>query len=203
MRPRNKPAHLAQIGGKTNRQRIWEAIRTKREGFTCYGLARAADVDDPTVRAYLEALLAGGYLEAGPFCGEAFADHPLRLVRDVGAEAPAICRDGRPNRQGLISEALWRSLRILGEATAQELADQASMVAPTTLHTVKSWLLWLKRAGYVQVVRTGRSYLPAIYRLAPGKYSGPRPPVIQHISQVYDPNLGKVVYRREPEEQVV
>lgn len=202
MRPRNKPAHLAQIGGKTNRQRIWEAIRAKREGFTCYGLARAAEVDDPTVRAYLEALLAGGYLENGQE-DVAFADRPLRLVRDVGAEAPAICRDGRPNRQGLISEALWRSLRILGEATAQELADQASVVAPTKLHTVKSWLLWLKRAGYVQVARAGRGCLPASYRLAPGKYSGPRPPVIQHISQVYDPNLGKVVYRREPEEQAV
>mgnify|MGYP001580370799 FL=1 len=96
---------------------------------------------------------------------------------------------------------MWRSLRILGELDADELAGQASIVVPTTSWTARSYLKWLKRAGYVVEVQASKPGKKARYRLAPGKYTGPRPPMIQRIGQVFDPNLGEVVFRQpEPSE---
>lgn len=200
-----KPIHLEQRGGKGNRQRIWEAIRAKREGLTCYDLARKSSVDDETVRSYLQSLLNGGYLayEDGSPAGSPsdYSTKTLKLIQDCGSEAPALCRDGRPNTQGMGNEAMWRTLRIIGECSAQELAAYASASTPVAVETAKRYLKWLNRAGYVLAVRKpgSRAYR---YKLAPGRYTGPRPPMIQRTRQVYDPNLAKVVWAEAPEDQL-
>ncbi|TWC35085.1 hypothetical protein FBY03_111133 [Pseudomonas sp. SJZ079] len=192
-----KKIHLEMQGGKSNRQRIWEAIRANAQGFTAYSVARQANTHDATVRSYLQSLVRAEYLQV--VSGERFEEQTLRLLKDVGAEAPAVTRDGRPSTAGKGTEAMWRTLRILGELDAEQLAAQASIAAPTTLMTARSYLKWLNLAGYVQVVRKGKPGRPARYRLAPGKYTGPRPPMIQRIGQVFDPNLDAVVYRQAPE----
>ncbi|CDM42418.1 helix-turn-helix domain-containing protein [Ectopseudomonas oleovorans] len=197
-----KPVHLEQRGGKSNRQRVWEAIRQQRSGLTCYDLARRARVTEATVRTYLQALINGGYLEAEPTdtppsIGQT---RPLRLIRDSGSEAPALKRDGTSCTQGLGTEAMWRALRILGETSAEELARYASAAVPTTTATAKSYLRFLALAGYVQVAR--RVGKPSRYRMVQARYSGPRPPMIQRTKQVYDPNLGKVVWAEAPEDHL-
>ena len=203
--PGRKPVHLEQRGGKSNRQHIWEAIRGVRVGITCYSLARRARVDDETVRSYLQSLLNGGYLayEDGSAAGSpsGFTTKTMHLVLDCGSEAPALRRDGQPNRQGMGNEAMWRTLRIVGECSAQELAAYASASVPVALESAKSHLKWLAKAGYVQKLRKPGSRTNR-YKLDSGRYTGPRPPMVQHTRQVYDPNLAKVVWAEAPVDQL-
>lgn len=191
-----KRIDLEMQGTKGNRQRIWEAIRAQREAFKITDITRKASTDRTVVNTYLQSLLRGGFIEV--VSGAQFEEQTLRLIRDVGAEAPAITREGKPSSAGKGTEAMWRTLRILGELNADELAEQASIVAPTTAATARAYLVWLKRAGYIVEVSRGKPNSPARYRLAPGKNTGPRPPMIQKIGQVFDPNLGEVVFRQPP-----
>lgn len=194
-----KSIDLEMQGAKSNRQRIWEAIRASSESFTAYAVSRRSKADDTTVRSYLQSLIKGEYVQV--VSGEKFEEQNLRLIKDVGAEAPAVTRHGKQSSAGTGTEAMWRTLRILGELDASELAEQASIVAPTTTWTARSYLKWLKRAGYVVEVSPSKPGTMARYRLAPGKYTGPRPPMIQRVGQVFDPNLGQVVFRQpEPSE---
>jgi len=195
-----KRIDLEMQGTKGNRQRCWEAMRARPEGFTGYEIARAAKVHDDTVRSYIQGLIAGGYVVVAG--GDRFEEQTLQLARDTGVEAPAVTRDGRSSTAGRGTEAMWRTLRILGEVNAAELAEQASAAVPVSQWTARSYLKWLKRAGYVQVVRPGKPGQMERYSLAPGRYTGPKPPMIQRIGQVYDANLGEVVYRQAaPEAQ--
>lgn len=200
-----KPIHLEQQGGKGNRQRIWEAIRARRDGFTAEELVSVTGTDLAAARSYLQGLLKAeviGYQDAEyrDQASAQFINRSLRLLKDNGSEAPAIRRDGATHRAGMGTEAMWRTLRILGEATAEELATMASAAVPTTTQTAKSYLKWLVKAGYVQQSRSqGRV---ARYRMIPAKYTGPRPPMIQRTKAVYDPNLGQVVWAESPEDQL-
>ena len=189
-----KPIHLEMRGSKSNRQRIWEAIRAERDGFQVADVAHRAKTDITVVNTYVQSLLRGEYVEL--ISGAPYKTQTLRLIKDVGAEAPSLTKEGKPSNSGKGTEAMWRTLRILGELDAHELAAQASTVTPTTPSTAASYLLWLKKAGYVIEVLAGKPGRKARYSLAPGKYTGPRPPMIQKIGQVFDPNLSKVVFRQ-------
>lgn len=190
-----KPIDLEMQGNKGNRQRIWEAIRLTPDAFKIQVIASCTDTEASVVYSYMRALIQGGYVKV--ISEPNSLEQTLRLIKDTGAEAPAITRTGKPSSSGKGTEAMWRSLRILGEVSANELADHASVATSTALGTARVYLRWLKRAGYVVEVSPGASGRPARYRIAPGKYTGPRPPMIQKIGQVFDPNLGEVVYRQE------
>ncbi|WPP47127.1 hypothetical protein [Pseudomonas sp. AN-1] len=193
-----KPVHLETRGGKTPRQLLWEAIRACRDGFTDHCLSQATKVNYGTTSAFTCSLRNGGYLGWLDAHEEGSGERLQTLIKDNGAEAPAIRRDGSRCNKHLGSEAMWRTLRILGEASAEELASLASAAAPVSIPRAKTYLNWLTRAGYLQAKRTaGRS---TRYRLIPSRYSGPLPPKIQRTGQVYDPNLGKVVWRTPPKE---
>lgn len=193
-----RPIDVEVKGTKGNRQRIWDVIRAKHQGFSARQIAKRAKVDIFTVRVYLRALQLAGYIEQAntTSIGE---EQLLRLIKDCGAEAPAITRKGKPSSVGRSNEAMWRSLRILGEVSADELALQASVAAPTSTYSARNFLRWLHWAGYVvesvpsQLGPGGRT---ARYRLVQGMYTGPRSPMIQRRGQLFDPNLGKVVYIR-------
>lgn len=196
-----KPANLERIGGKTSRQRIWEAVRTLREGFNNYSVARKAQADDETVRTYLACLIKGGYLESMNPEVHIGDERLYRLIQDNGVEAPRLDKKGKPVKQGMGTEQMWRTIRLIGEFSSRELAAHAStpdiVVRP---ETAKTYVGHLVRAGYLIEVKpviylgAGRGNLQARYRLAPGKYTGPRPPMIQRSKAVYDPNLDKVVW---------
>ena len=189
-----KRIDLEMQGTKGNRQRVWEAIRKTPTSFKIADITRHANTDRTVVNTYLQSLLRGKFVEV--VSGELFEQQTLRLIKDVGAEAPAITREGKPSNSGKGMEAMWRTLRILGELNAEELATQASLASPTTVGTARAYLVWLKRAGYIVETSRSKPGCPARYRLAPGKYTGPRPPMIQKIGQVFDPNLGEVVFRQ-------
>lgn len=196
-----KPIHLEMKGLKTNRQRIWEALRAARHDFTVQHIAWAVDLDLETARYHITALRRAGYIEAVDTRPLPGAEQFLRLAKDCGVEAPAVTRKGAPRLSGLGTEAMWRTLRILGEISAEELAEQASASVPTTAKTAYAYLLWLQRAGYVAATaqsKSGPKGQCARYRLLPGMYTGPMPPMVQRNGQLFDANLGEVVYVHPP-----
>lgn len=200
-----QPAQMEMVGGKGSRQRAWEVIRKHAGDFTCYQISRKAKVDDGTLYTYLQCLERGGFLEGAMPAGAPIGTQKSwRLIRDNGVEAPRLDRNGNLVTQGLGTEAMWRSMRIIGEFNGNELAAHASTsgveVKP---ESAKSYIRFLKLAGYIVTVVEARSKgigkgaVQARYRLAPGKYTGPRPPMIQRTKSVYDPNIDKVVWQEE------
>lgn len=198
-----KPIHMEMVGGKGSRQRVWEAIRQYAGTFTCYQISRKAKVDDDTVDTYLRSLERGGFLEGQlPESAKVGTEKKWKLVRDNGVEAPRLKRDGTPVTQGLGNEAMWRSMRIIGEFNARELAAHASASGVEVKEsTAKVYVLALAAAEYLVRVSEaatggkGKVGIQARYRLAPSKYTGPRPPMIQRTKALYDPNLAKVVWQ--------
>ena len=55
-----KPVNLERKGGKGPRQRVWDAIRTMREGIKVAELSRTAKVFEDTVISYVEGLENAG-----------------------------------------------------------------------------------------------------------------------------------------------
>jgi hypothetical protein len=188
-----KPAHLASAGGKTTgRQGIWEAIRAMRTGITVKALSVATDIHEATIRTYFNGLVAAGYIAEGA------------LVRDTGIEAPRVTRDGRPVTQGAAREQMWRTMRMLsGDWSWRDLAVAASTEAvPVAEADAADYCAHLAKAGYLAVTDCGRGAVkgvkgggaPTRYRFVRARYSGPKPPQVQRVQSVYDPNLRRVVW---------
>lgn len=194
-----KPAHLSMTGGKEPRQNMWEAIRVMRQGFTAYDIARHSSQDDRAVETYLESLGRANLIEVIEAHPTSARKSRYRLLVDEGIDHPRVNAKGERTKANYALENIWRSLRILGgDLTAEELARAAS-VGKTHVSTgyANRYLVALAEAGYVSHVK-GVSGRPSTFQLNPGRYTGPKHPIVQrHESvQVYDPNLDEVVYAR-------
>jgi len=196
--PGRKPAHLAAIGKPYGRQAIWDWIRRDRDGFSIASLAIATDIPLSTIKTYLVGLEAAGYIAIRR------PDNVFVLIRDVGVEAPRVTKDGKPVTQGLAREQMWRCMRMAaGDWSWRDLAVMASTEAmPVSEVDAKDYCGHLARAGYLIVTVKGKGMgkgaNPSRYRLAPGRNTGPRPPMVQRLKTVFDANLGKVMWQEPP-----
>jgi len=194
-----RPAELEMAGGKGPRQRIWERIRAfGGEPFRLKHLVVGCE-SKKTARSYLQGLENAGYITR--IAGGLGREISWRQVmeNDPGIEAPRVRKDGSRVTQGLAQEAMWRTLKIVGDCNARELAAMASTTEIQVCEVAaKDYLQHLYRAGYLTRVKkgrgTGRGGELARYQLTPGKWSGPRPPMICRAKAVFDPNLGKIVW---------
>lgn len=188
-----KPIEVERATGKSNRQRIWDAICKFPEGFTGYSIARKSGVHDTTVRSYIQALVNAGYLKriAG---ADHFLEQTLCLVKNTGVDAPSVTRKGDSSTAGIRNEAMWRTLRILGTVTARSLAENSSAKFDVSLWTARTYLKHLAKAGYVELISAGNGDRSAYYRLIPIKYTGPKAPAIKRDGSIFDANLGGIVY---------
>jgi len=195
-----KPVHLLAVSKKpTGRQAIWQAIRAHRHGFTVADLARETDIHRDTIKTYVQSLEKGGYLVPQ------FSIPPdWRLERDVGVEAPRVTRDGKPVTQGLAREQMWRTMKILSaDFSWRDLAIAASTEAvPVAEKDAKDYCGNLALAGYLLIVTKGKggskaSSIATRYRFNRAKNTGPKPPMVQRMQTVFDPNLGQIVWHPE------
>ena len=177
---------IDQTRPEEKRQAVWEALRTLPE-FTVTELAHHTRLGKATIRDYLIGLERAGYLEkiaqGGPGAASIW-----RLSRDAGRHAPRVTKNGAPVSMGQGRLQMWRAMRVLGRFTAQDLAIHAS----TEEHQVATneavtYCRFLWRAGYL--TQQGPHY-----QFVRRRYSGPKPPMIQRVKQVYDPNLEQVVW---------
>lgn len=185
-----------------SRQAIWQAIRLRAAGFSVTDLERATRMKRATIRSYVEALRAGGFVEAGS--APRFASVTYRLVRDIGHEAPRLRRDGEPVTQGAAREQMWRTMKIAMQFTAADLAVQASVPDSVVSEVdAKDYCKRLAAAGYLVPVAGGRAgngnvAAPSVYRFVRSRDTGPLPPMVQRLKTVFDPNLNQVVWQEEP-----
>lgn len=191
-----RKAHLVVSGTKEPRQRIWESIRTLAPGFSINDIARRSGQMPREINEYFSALLKAGIIELieSP---SGKTSHVYSLVKDEGAEYPRLNRKGERTHLHLITENIWRSIRILkGTFTADTVLHTASAGGVhMTIIRVRQYLYALTEAGYLDKTECDRN-TPETYQLISGKHTGPRPPEIRKLDslQVYDPNLGKLVY---------
>lgn len=213
--PSRKPAHLEMVGGKSKRQRVWEAIRALRNPITVLDIACKAEVDAEMVKTYLQSLEKGGYLRVEVKNRGGHSNKVWSLQKDVGAEAPCLSLDGAVSMRGKVRTHIWRVLRIAKEDFDYlEVAIQASTPQlEIKSETVRKYLATLHLAGYLEQVSPSQPWpgvkwgkKPARFRLLPlnsitHKKPGPRAPLVQTVRQVYDPNWAEVVCREEPDDE--
>ena len=190
---------VTKMNAHNNRQAVWTLIRSLRTQFSVADLRYEAALSTTSIRDYVTGLLNAGYLKKD---GE--REHNGRLatlytlIKDVGIESPRVRKDGSAVTQGRGNHLMWRTMKVLGTFTANDLAINASLedcqIKPTT---AQGYCQHLNKAGYLIVAQGGKSGDPSVYRLIPSKYSGPQAPMIQKIKQIYDPNLKQVVWPKE------
>ncbi|VVE35625.1 hypothetical protein PFI31113_03846 [Pandoraea fibrosis] len=193
------PAHLERVGGKTNRQRVWDVLRTADEPLRLVTLSFRAKADDLTVKTYLQGLVKAGYVEAISLAGKgACKPKVFRIIRNCGVDAPRVTRDGKPVMQGLGNEQMWRAMRIIGPFDFRVLAARSSTPeVRVSDETARAYVQALYNAGYLQVVRQYKPGLTAQYMLPKSKVTGPHAPMIQRVNQVFDPNTNRVVWTEQ------
>lgn len=171
------------------REHVWSEIRARRV-FVLDDLRVVLGIESRFMRAvhdYATGLVRAGFIKH--LSGERY-----QLVRDIGPEAPQVNRDGRELQGQCVREAIWRAAKIMSEFTLGELRLGSNTEScAVSLADTRRYLRALVAAGYVQSVsHRGRE---AVYRFVPARNTGPRPPVVQHVLQVWDANDGKVVFR--------
>ncbi len=203
-KPGRKPVDLVAASGyRTPQDCVWEAVRALKQ-FDTASLERwlkkqgYTDINSHTAQSYIKRLLKGRYIEVASIkmLQGIAKTYSYQLVIDIGIQAPRLTKDGDASTQGLGRENLWRSMKILDAFNYIELAQTATTatVAVKPL-TAQDYIKHLYRAGYLQRVSEARCGGGlARYRLITGKSTGPHPPMVQRIKQVFDPNLNKIVW---------
>lgn len=176
------------------RDRIWAAVR-KHKKFTLTEVVTKSGMTQRATRDYLTGLERAGFISK-----QTEVDSYL-LVRDTGPEAPVLNHRGRHPDGYAIREALWRTMKLLKEFTVLDLAVNATTEnCRVSESEARSYLRALVEAGYViALARDVEGRAPAgrllRYRFRASRNTGPRPPVLQQVLQVYDANEGKVVWQ--------
>lgn len=186
--------------GKDNRQAVWDVLQAERlrgdAWLTLTVISGGADVHRKTASDYLGCLTAGGYAERQD--DETLGCAKWRLIRDGGHHAPRLRPDGSAVTQGAGVTNIWRSMRMLNTFSVVDLVLHSSTPSTkVTESTVKSYVSMLLTTGYLRVVQKSNPVKgrQAIYRLV--RNSGPKPPMIQRVKQVYDANTGEVFRKGE------
>jgi hypothetical protein len=175
------------------REKLWQAIRKAGE-FRLEDVLVKTALNKRTVEQYLQGLskCEKPYLEAITTQG---SPRTYKLVRD-SQEPPRVRPDGTFVTQGQGRKNLWRTMRIMKQFDFTMLVEASSTdthkVAPSE---AKTYLRYLIRAGYVR--QAGKDFVTATFRLV--RDTGPKPPMIQRVKQVYDPNLKKVTWSSRKE----
>jgi hypothetical protein len=204
-----RPADDARIPGqraqRPGREGVWDAIRRGRR-FTVADLQGETRLGVDSIRDYLHGLQAAGYIRSlGPDTrreqrtsrrANEFLPTLYELVGDPGPDAPRLRRDGSEVTQGRGRDHMWRTAKMLGAFDARDLAVHASTEDCTVSEAdAKYYCAYLARAGYLAVVEPGGPARLARYRFLVTRNTGPRAPMVQRVRQVFDPNLGRVVWR--------
>ncbi len=179
-----------EVSALQTRDALWNAIRTLRDEFTVRDLHLETRSNIDQAGTYVRNLTAAGILEVvneAEGTGYIKGVKVYRLIKDMGAEAPRVRRDGSLVLMGRGQEQMWETMRSLTCFTLADLQINASTDdCPVSIDTVRTYCNTLARAGYL--VRTGKNYTLV-------KRTGPKPPMIQRTKQVYDPNLKQVMWR--------
>ena len=100
-----KPVDLIASGANSTLDVMWAAIRKlgtfTRNDLICH-INKTHRVNDYTVKSYIKRLIKGHYLAVKTISKARGCqrEHTYELVKDVGLDAPRLCKDGSPSQQG-------------------------------------------------------------------------------------------------------
>ncbi|MDP2549467.1 hypothetical protein [Oceanobacter sp. 4_MG-2023] len=203
----NTYAHAKKIRVQ---QVIWDTVRELRE-FTEADLIIQASkragqtVPDASVHAYLNKLKLGEYVETVEVekLNHGQVRNRFQLVRNTGREAPRLTSTGQSSKLGRARENLWRSMRTLGQFNYRELALTACTNDVSVGEAeAKRFCRYLERAGYLAIAKPPvHKKALTVYRFVQHRYTGPLPPIIQTIDQVFDANTQQIVWSADDEQE--
>lgn len=193
-----QPVQIERSGGKSQRQRVWEAIRrfehadpARSWAFSVDMVSRSSKVEEAPVREYLKSLEAAGYLRHIAAIKEGGRVKSFwRLAQDNGVEAPRVRRDGSAVTQGRGTESMWSVMTTIDSFTFHFLAELAG-VKPATAATYCSVL---GKAGYLEVLKPGKGGIATVWTVARPHRDKPYAPMITRLKAVYDPNIHQLVW---------
>jgi len=189
-----QPVSIERVNGVNRRDHIWINVR-RLKTFTVISLREAVPVtiSKDSVRDYLTRLCAGGYV----LRDESVKPFEYTLIKDCGVDSPRLRLDGSVITVGLANENMWRTIKILkGFDWKDVLLVSSTEDMPIKPTTVKSYLEALHRARYITCIRHSNPDGRAVYRFNTKMNTGSRAPMIQRDKSLYDPNLGRVVFKR-------
>lgn len=171
-----------------SREAIWKLIRAMRT-FTMRDLWEELRLSKASIQDYLMGLARAGYLGIEQIPGRGgLPVNRYTLTKDPGPEPPRVRRDGTEVTQGRGRIQMWRAMKVLGTFTVRDLVVHAATEEhQVAMGEARTYCQFLAKAGYL--VKRGDAYV-----FQRQKYTGPRPPMIQRIKQVFDPNLNQVVW---------
>ncbi|NKB37897.1 MAG: hypothetical protein GKR93_12145 [Gammaproteobacteria bacterium] len=181
---------------------MWKTIR-KLKRFKLMDLEDATRINPRTIHTYLLGLTNAKYLKQHGQTKERnlvgkWQAIEWELINDIGLEAPRVTKEGKSVTQGQSRTNMWRTMKIMKEFTPRELAMSATTEECEVKELdAKDYIKHLFKAKYIVLVAKSRPGTQARYRFLPSKNTGPQSPMVQRIKQVFDPNLGKVVWRPE------
>lgn len=190
------------------REDLWQLMRSLKQ-FTMSDINGSVNLHKTSIHAYVKGLLKAGYIkqeEIEPVGGDStgrereekggtFASrYRYRVIKD-SLEAPRIRKDGTEVTQGRGREQIWRAMHILKRFDLSSIwAASGTDDHPVAREEVKTYVQYLARARYLKQTGKGEK---SIYMLV--RYTGRKPPQIQRVKRVWDPNLKKVVWPAQGE----
>ncbi|MBM3617500.1 MAG: hypothetical protein FJX23_03030 [Alphaproteobacteria bacterium] len=184
---------MAKVKYTSDRDGMWEAMLA-RKSFTRHEIAGDVKMHKSSVVVYLKSLVAAGYLrETKP--EDPFREVTTYTVLKASRLRPLLNREGVTLKQ-TARQRIWSALKVIGKAPFDW--RDVCLVAKTTKNATVGYIHSLRNAGYLRKVAGDSPLTPEKYVMPPSKDSGPLAPVIgKDRREVYDPNLRKVVWRKE------
>ncbi|WP_299378613.1 hypothetical protein [uncultured Kiloniella sp.] len=180
----------------SGRQAQWEAIK-KLQIFTIAEVSKKSKEKLDTCRLYISLLVKAKIVEE--VVNQPFETSKFQLKKDVGFHHPRIRKDGTRIPDGNTQDAIWRLMRLFKKFSFIEL-DTALRNAglETHLGTIKGYIQSLAKAGYLKRLDQPNPRQIKTYLLV--KNSGPKPPIVQKVNRIFDPNLKEITWREDDEE---
>jgi hypothetical protein len=152
-----------------------------------------SNVDRASIKDFVRRLERGGYLGRageGPGLKGKGSATLWRLLR-TSIDAPRLDRAGNELPEPL-EHSLWRTMRIVKQFTARELADMASLPERRiSLVVTQRYMKGLATVQLLLPVSKASTGLDQTYRLV--RDLGPKAPSITRAQIVFDPNARQVV----------
>ena len=181
----------------------WQAMKDRKDAFTVSDIVGATQGDRSTVAGYVRSLVKAGYLELLFEQPHSHGGTPAKVFKIARKSyyAPKVRRDGS-EVPPTANDHLWRSMKMIKTFTAEELAYAAETpTVSVSVETARDYCKHLKAAGYMNEIKPGKTTGGrATFRFLNTKNTGPLAPEIQRVKQVFDPNLGEVMHREDPNE---
>lgn len=170
--------------------RYWEVMRelSVRGSWTIRDVHGRCNGDRREVGDYVRRLVKAGYVQAVGEAPGSGTPAVLYTLSKGGQEPPRVREDGTecpPTRR----ENMWRAMRMIKAFTLADLVAAASTEeVMISAEDAKDYVRYLTRAKYLRRI-PGRL---VVWRII--NDTGPLPPQVQRVRQVWDPNLRQIMW---------